>query len=685
MSPLDVVADRLRTVARRRLRPRPTGTTPSPSGAGRPVDLLAGPLRGAGRHPGALLDGAVAAVLGIGVPAVIVLMLWTTSPHPDAGAAAALRTAIDLWLLAHGTPLERVDTLHGAPAPLALTPLLLTALPVWLLWRAVRTALTPGRPPGEAVGAAVRVSLGYAAAGVPAILFAAAGPLRASPPRALGHLLLLALVVTVVAALRSAEPPAPTGRLAPLLRHTGNGALRAAGAGVAGILGAGALLGAVALIGGIDTALADFTLLARDWSGRVALVLLLVALLPNLAVWAAAHGLGPGFALGGGTLTLGPLPALVAGRTIGPITVPVPGDPPPLPAFPLLAALPGPGPAGPVELAAATAVPLVGGVLTGVVLGRAAVPRRSDRATAAGAGDTVLAALAASVTLGALLAVAAGLAGGPVGVGRLAEFGPSAPWTGIVAGGWTLLLGLPVALSVRAVRLGRPGPGPGPGPGSGPGSARGASAAASAGKPTGGNGSARQGKSGTRSKGGVSERWKAIRIPFNLPETDERAGELPETVKAGKPPGLRKWWRGRDGRTTETGGGPESAESTESTENDEWVGVTDAGEIPGRRGGRVATPVSAVVRGLPPGPDEGLAPLGGFGISADPRSIGFPPVADGSEAPGAWHAPDARRSRWAALRHALHAADPSSAADPPRRPPDRAPDEGPVTGPPPRR
>ncbi|WP_228474329.1 cell division protein PerM, partial [Streptomyces calidiresistens] len=377
------------------------GEAPSP--AALLPDLPARARRGAG----AFLDGAGAAARGIGVPALIVLALWTTSPHPDAGAAAALRVAITLWLLAHGTPLERVATLDGVPAPLALTPLLLTAVPVWLLWRAARDALPAGRPMPEAAAAAVRVSLGYAAAGVPAILFAASGPLRAAPGRALLHLLLLALLVTLVAALRSAEPPAPTGRLAALLRPADHGALRAACAGAAAILGAGALLGLVALIGEADTARTDFGLLARDWSGRVALGLLVLALLPNLAVWAAAHGLGPGFALGGGTLALGPLPALAAGHTVGPFTVPGAGDPPVLPAFPLLAALPGPDPVGPMGLAAAGCVPLVGGVAAGVALGRAAVPRRGDRGTAAGAGDTLLAALVAATVSGALLALAA--------------------------------------------------------------------------------------------------------------------------------------------------------------------------------------------------------------------------------------------------------------------------------------
>lgn len=108
-----------------------------------------GPSLSSGRgHPrplpltsGWLLGGAVAAGLGLGVFAVVVLLLWTVSPYPDSGAGGALRTAADLWLLAHGTHLVRHETLAGSSAPVGVTPLLLTAVPVWLLWRATREGL----------------------------------------------------------------------------------------------------------------------------------------------------------------------------------------------------------------------------------------------------------------------------------------------------------------------------------------------------------------------------------------------------------------------------------------------------------------------------------------------------------------------------------------------------------------
>ncbi|MBK3582090.1 hypothetical protein JHN63_51850, partial [Streptomyces sp. MBT65] len=91
------------------------------------------------RSPGlaaSLLGGAVAAGLGLGSFAVLVMMLWISSPYPDSGPGGALHIAAALWLLAHGVELVRSDTLSGVPAPVGVTPLLLLAVPLWLLHRA---------------------------------------------------------------------------------------------------------------------------------------------------------------------------------------------------------------------------------------------------------------------------------------------------------------------------------------------------------------------------------------------------------------------------------------------------------------------------------------------------------------------------------------------------------------------
>ncbi|OUC90973.1 DUF6350 family protein, partial [Streptomyces swartbergensis] len=151
---------------------------------------------------GALTAGAVAAGLGLASFAVLVMMLWITSPYPDSGPGGALHVAAALWLLAHGAELVRTDTLAGVPAPVGVLPLLLLALPVWLLHRAARDATDGGAADGDdgtgedveafegiAVAGPPLVSprtawagvvLGYLTVAAPAALYAAGGALRPS-------------------------------------------------------------------------------------------------------------------------------------------------------------------------------------------------------------------------------------------------------------------------------------------------------------------------------------------------------------------------------------------------------------------------------------------------------------------------------------------------------------------------
>jgi hypothetical protein len=123
------------------------------------------------------------------------------------------------------------------------------------------------------------------------------------------------------------------------------------------------------------------------------------AFAPNLAVWAAAFALGPGFAVGAGT-SVAP-----GGVDLGIV-----------PALPALGALPAsvPGPLAWLVLAG----PVLVGVLTGVT-----VHRRSPVGLVVAVRNTVVAVVPAAAAMAAL----AMLAGGSVGTGRLAVVGP-APW-----------------------------------------------------------------------------------------------------------------------------------------------------------------------------------------------------------------------------------------------------------------
>ncbi|NEC42246.1 DUF6350 family protein, partial [Streptomyces sp. SID8016] len=91
----------------------------------------------------ALLRGVVAAGLGLGALAVLVVVVWISSPYPDSGPDGALRAAAGIWLLAHGAGLVRPDTLSGVPAPVGVVPLLLAVGPLWLTHRAARDAADP--------------------------------------------------------------------------------------------------------------------------------------------------------------------------------------------------------------------------------------------------------------------------------------------------------------------------------------------------------------------------------------------------------------------------------------------------------------------------------------------------------------------------------------------------------------
>ncbi|WP_199836365.1 DUF6350 family protein [Streptomyces sp. NRRL F-4489] len=400
----------------------------------------------------AAVSGATAAGLGLGALAVAVLLLWIASPYPDSGPSRALHLAAGLWFLAHGGDLVRTATLSGAPAPLAVTPLLLAALPLWLLHRAARDTLaaaTADRPaaPGTGPAAAPRTLLGALLAGyllvaAGALLYTSTGGLPAAPLSALlavpgtaaatvaatawhtlgadAAALLPARVRTALAALPPAVRAACTGPRFATART-------AAAAATLALLAAGTALTLLGLALHAGRFGGDLTRLAPDWAGRGTLLLLCLFLLPNAAVWGAGYGLGPGFTVG-------------TGAAVGPLgTAPRP----PLPPFPLLSGVPDPGPGSwPGWLALAVVPAAAGAALARYAAGDG---HRSWRRTAG------TAAVAAGLC-GLAMAVLAALAGGAVGRGALASFGPVWWLTGPAAAGWAALTGVPGALALRAWR-----------------------------------------------------------------------------------------------------------------------------------------------------------------------------------------------------------------------------------------
>ncbi len=353
--------------------------------------LPARPRSGRPSRPIPVGPGLTAAVwtaaAGLVTLAVPVLLAWATDSRSGSGAAAALRSAGQLWVLAHGGSL-------AVPAgTLGLTPLGLVALPLLLLARAGAHAartVTPGDLRADLV---LTAAIGTPYAVLVAVVAAAAtsSDVRPAPVQALLAGLVVGLLGAGVGVARG------TGRWRALLAAVPERVRTVAGATAAALallLGAGALLAGVALAGHLGRAGQLARASDPGWFGAVALLGLGLVLVPNLAVWAASWWAGPGFAVGAGT-AVGPF-----GTTLGAV-----------PAIPVFAALPAHAP--PTWLAVlALAVPMAAGVVAGLL-----VVRR------AGVLDAALVGPAA----GLAILLLTWLSGGPAGGSRLTAIGPS-PW-----------------------------------------------------------------------------------------------------------------------------------------------------------------------------------------------------------------------------------------------------------------
>jgi hypothetical protein len=272
------------------------------------------------------------------------------------------------------------------------------------------------------VTAALAVVYGLTAAGVARI---AATPTAASSAVLAGAgAAVLAVLAGGVGVVRAADL---SGALRATLPARVPALATAAGAAVLGLLGAGLLLVLVSL--GVHAGrAADLTgALGPGLVGGVVLGVGCMLLLPNAALWAVAYAAGPGFAVGAGT-GISPFSAVLG----------------PVPAFPLLAALPQDG-TPPPAVRAVLLLPVLAGVAAGVVLVRALPPAPAGPAGAAPrmlrtAGWGLVAGLAGAATL----ALLAALAGGQLGAGYLSAVGPS-PWRVLLA--LSLEIGAPAAIT----------------------------------------------------------------------------------------------------------------------------------------------------------------------------------------------------------------------------------------------
>lgn len=374
---------------------------------------FASAIDGAPRWAAGLAAGLQAAILSFAVVVAPTLAAYVaTSADPsnaDVGWLRSVAVGAGIWLLGHGVPMQ------AGGVVVTLMPLGITMLAVFSCYASARRS---GHAAWSGFAAAVG---GYLAVVLGVALAVSVGPAGIARAAVGGA----CIGAFGLGAGLLARPEAPPLRdLSRALWTRVPGAVRSGMA--AGVLASALLVGcAVAVVVGWilvgrETVTGVGASLGLDAIGGTVLAVAQLALLPDLVVWALAYVAGPGFAVGAGSHFT---PAnIVAG---------------PLPALPLLGALPAPDAAN--DLTAWWPGALV---LVGAIAGWWLHTRLPRGAWWHPLVACVAAAAVAALATGGLVALASGAAG----PGRMTEVGASGGLVG-------LMVGLGVAMGVALVVL----------------------------------------------------------------------------------------------------------------------------------------------------------------------------------------------------------------------------------------
>jgi hypothetical protein len=354
---------------------------------------------------GAAVAGLASAGVVLAALMAVALVGWFASDEGTHGTTRdALRVGTDAWLLGQGAHLHLVT--GSVSATITAVPLGLTLLSVWVAhrfgrWAARTSAVEDGRT--LALGAVVM-------SGLPAVLALVCALLASTPvaeaglPSSFVGTFLVTLAGGGTGLLRESRHTVPWPALVPApVRTVALGAV----ASTLVLAAMAAVLLAVALLLDLGAAANVLSRLHADAAGGALYTVLVAAVAPNAVLLTGSYLLGPGFAVGTGTIVS---PGLV---TLGPV-----------PAFPLLAALPSEG-TPPAWLDALVAAPVLAAVL-GTVL----VLRRHPALTY---GSGALRGLAGGVCGGLLVTALTALAGGAVGPGRMVDVGADLVGTVVAA------------------------------------------------------------------------------------------------------------------------------------------------------------------------------------------------------------------------------------------------------------
>jgi hypothetical protein len=361
----------------------------------------------------AALEAALVVAVGVGVPLLILTIMWAVQFGFATDWTVFWRAAADSWLLGHGVDLrvalddELARGLAVAEADrvfeVTIAPLGIAILTVVLAMRTgARIGATRFRELGAGIAVLVVLVLSW--------LVGASAVDEAARPSIGQSIVLPTLVFALGLGIGLLRTPRADGDETgssirdwiadwPGTVRAGVAAsLRGGAAAATIVIGISAVLVAVLLVVNYATVIALYESLHAGVTGGIALTAAQLAAIPNAVIWTASWLVGPGFSIGAGSN----VSALAT--HLGPI-----------PAIPMLGALPR------GELAfgfLGLLVPIVAGFLVGAV-GAARIPER-ERVPSVLLGSALGSGLVGGVTLGLLAWFSAGAAG----PGRLSDVGP---------------------------------------------------------------------------------------------------------------------------------------------------------------------------------------------------------------------------------------------------------------------
>ena len=262
------------------------------------------------------------------------MLLWAVQYGLAVDATVFLRAAADVWLLGHGVDLTvQLDpvTAGGLGLPGADEPFPITIALLGFALLSVAAGRRIGRRSaagGHSITGSVAAVVVYAAVGCTLALVAGADVARASVWQAtLLPAFTVAIGVAIGAVAESLREPSPTdaaggffrervGDLPPRVVDAVTAAVRIGAGAAFALLAVAAVFVAVLITLDYATIAGLSQSLGAGIDGGIALVIGELAFLPNLVVWTASWMLGPGFALGTGTIVapggtlLGPVPGI---------------------------------------------------------------------------------------------------------------------------------------------------------------------------------------------------------------------------------------------------------------------------------------------------------------------------------------------------------------------------------------